>query len=96
MEMLLNRVVPERLAEYTHTMEGSDDMPAHAKCSLFGVSLTIPICNGKLGLGTWQGIWLCEHRNRACKYCLEVVVFRLATCFLAGRSVVITLQGESL
>ena len=46
-----------------HTMEGLDDMPAHAKCSLFGVSLTIPITNGKLNLGTWQGIYLCEFRD---------------------------------
>jgi len=62
MEMMLNRIAPED-APYIHTMEGSDDMPAHVKSSLFGCSLNIPISNGKLALGTWQGIWLCEHRN---------------------------------
>ncbi len=63
MEQIMNRVVREREPYYTHTMEGADDMPAHAKCSLFGVSLTIPITNGRLNLGTWQGIYLCEFRN---------------------------------
>jgi len=63
MEMMLNRIAPED-APYRHTMEGKDDMPAHVKCSLMGVSLNIPISEGKLALGTWQGIWLCEHRDR--------------------------------
>ena len=63
MEQIMNRVVREREPYYTHTMEGADDMPAHAKSSLFGVSLTIPITNGRLNLGTWQGIYLCEFRN---------------------------------
>ena len=63
MEAILNHMVKEREPYYEHTMEGSDDMPAHAKCSLFGVSLTIPITNGKLNMGTWQGIYLCEFRN---------------------------------
>lgn len=63
MEQIMNRVVQEREPYYTHTMEGADDMPAHAKCSLFGVSLTIPITNCQLSLGTWQGIYLCEFRN---------------------------------
>ena len=49
--------------QYVHTLEGSDDMPAHAKSSLSGVSLTIPITDGRLNLGTWQGIYLCEYRN---------------------------------
>ena len=49
--------------EYEHTLEGSDDMPAHAKSTLSGVSLTIPITNGRLNLGTWQGIYFCEYRN---------------------------------
>lgn len=53
----------EREPYYEHTMEGPDDMPAHAKCSLFGVSLTIPITDGRLNMGTWQGIYLCEFRN---------------------------------
>ena len=63
MEAILNHMVKEREPYYEHTMEGSDDMPAHAKCSLFGVSLTIPITNGRLNMGTWQGIYLCEFRN---------------------------------
>ena len=63
MEAILNHMVKEREPDYEHTMEGSDDMPAHAKCSIFGVSLTIPITNGRLNMGTWQGIYLCEFRN---------------------------------
>lgn len=63
MEAILNQMVKEREPYYEHTMEGPDDMPAHAKCSLFGVSLTIPITNGRLNMGTWQGIYLCEFRN---------------------------------
>ncbi|KAI9592305.1 hypothetical protein BDF19DRAFT_451960 [Syncephalis fuscata] len=62
MEMIMNRIAPED-APYHHTDEGPDDMPAHVKSSLFGCSLNIPIQNGRLALGTWQGIWLCEHRN---------------------------------
>ncbi len=50
---------------YQHTVEGPDDMPAHVKASLMGSSLTVPIRDGRLVLGTWQGIYLCEHRNRA-------------------------------
>lgn len=64
MEMFLNRVVPETLP-FRHSCEGPDDMPAHIKACFLGSSLTIPITDGKLNLGTWQGIWLCEHRNRA-------------------------------
>ena len=63
MEKIMNHVVKENEPYYDHTLEGLDDMPAHAKCSLFGVSLTIPITNGKLNLGTWQGIYLCEFRD---------------------------------
>jgi secondary thiamine-phosphate synthase enzyme len=55
--------VPEDFA-WTHTLEGADDMPAHVKASLMGSSLTVPISGGRLGLGTWQGIYLCEHRDR--------------------------------
>ena len=62
-EEILNHLVKERESYYEHTMEGDDDMPAHAKCSLFGVSLTIPITRGRLNLGTWQGLYLCEFRN---------------------------------
>jgi len=64
MESGLNALVPEKASYYTHTLEGSDDMPAHIKSSMFGCSLTIPIRDGRLQLGIWQGIYLCEHRNR--------------------------------
>ena len=63
METIFNRLVPEKLPEYEHTLEGSDDMPAHAKSTLSGVSLTIPITDGRLNMGTWQGIYLCEYRR---------------------------------
>lgn len=62
-ETILNRIVPENRPEYTHTLEGSDDMPSHIKSSLVGCSLNIPISKGRLNLGTWQGIYLCEFRN---------------------------------
>lgn len=63
-ETFLNRVVPEgSSAPWRHTIEGPDDMPAHIKSSMFGCALTIPITNGNLNMGTWQGIWLCEHRD---------------------------------
>lgn len=60
---ILDHLVPEDQSYYDHTMEGSDDMPAHAKSAMVGVSLTIPITGGRLNLGTWQGIYLCEFRN---------------------------------
>ena len=63
LSQIMDRLVREREPYYDHTMEGPDDMPAHAKSSLFGVSLTIPITDGRLALGTWQGIYLCEFRN---------------------------------
>lgn len=62
-ESHLNVMVPENAPYYKHTYEGSDDMPAHIKASLMGTSVQIPITNGKLNLGIWQGIYLCEHRN---------------------------------
>ena len=62
-ESAVNRIVPEGASYYTHTLEGNDDMPAHVKSSLFGPSLTIPVRDGRLALGTWQGIYLCEFRN---------------------------------
>ncbi len=62
-ETIMNKMVPENLPEYTHTLEGSDDMPAHMKSSLMNQSLTIPITEGSLNLGTWQGIYFCEFRN---------------------------------
>jgi secondary thiamine-phosphate synthase enzyme len=63
-ESWANDVVPERAPYWTHTLEGADDMPAHVKAALFGPSLTMPIAGGRLALGTWQGIYLCEHRDR--------------------------------
>ena len=63
MEQIMNRLVRENEPYYQHTLEGSDDMPAHAKCSLIGSDLTIPITRGRLNLGTWQGIYLCEFRD---------------------------------
>lgn len=62
-ESHMNKMVPENAPYYIHTYEGSDDMPAHIKASLMGASVTIPITSGKLNLGIWQGIYLCEHRN---------------------------------
>jgi secondary thiamine-phosphate synthase enzyme len=74
MESILNHLVPEDEPYYRHTLEGSDDMPAHAKSSLMGVSLTVPISDGRLALGTWQGIYLCEHRNRSQRRSIVVTV----------------------
>ena len=65
METFTNKLIPENHPSYTHTLEGPDDMPAHIKSSVFGTSLSIPITNGRLNLGTWQGIYLCEFRNNA-------------------------------
>ena len=62
-ESHFNELVPENQPYYKHTLEGPDDMPAHIKSSLTGASVQIPVTNGKLNLGTWQGIYLCEHRN---------------------------------
>lgn len=62
-ENIFNHLVPENQPYYTHTMEGPDDMPAHIKSSLVGASVSIPIIDGRLALGTWQGIYLCEFRN---------------------------------
>lgn len=60
---IFDRLVPENQSFFTHTLEGDDDMPAHAKSSLVGSSITIPISRGRLNLGTWQGIYLCEFRD---------------------------------
>ena len=62
-ESHFNKMVPENQSYYRHTMEGSDDMPAHLKSSILGSSVQIPITDGSLNLGTWQGIYICEHRN---------------------------------
>jgi secondary thiamine-phosphate synthase enzyme len=63
-ETWFNRAVPEGAPYWTHTLEGDDDMPAHIKAALLGPTLTLPIAAGRLALGTWQGIYLCEHRDR--------------------------------
>ncbi|UCH54176.1 MAG: YjbQ family protein [Pseudomonadota bacterium] len=72
LERWLNRLVPEDDALYTHTVEGADDMPAHIKAALTATSLSIPIDDGELMLGTWQGVYLWEHRDRGCRR--EVIV----------------------
>ena len=74
-ESHINKMVPENQPYYRHTFEGSDDMPAHIKASLMGSSVQIPITNGRLNLGTWQGIYLCEHRNFANGRQLVLTVF---------------------
>ena len=64
-ESHMNKMVPENAPYYIHTYEGADDMPAHIKASLIGTSVQIPITNGKINLGLWQGVYLCEHRDSA-------------------------------
>jgi secondary thiamine-phosphate synthase enzyme len=63
-ESWFDRAVPETAPYWTHTLEGDDDMPAHIKAALLGPSLTLPVSDGRLAFGTWQGIYLCEHRDR--------------------------------
>ncbi len=74
-ESHLNVMVPENAPYYIHNYEGSDDMPAHIKSSLMGASVQIPITNGRLNLGIWQGIYLCEHRNHASGRKLVITCF---------------------
>ncbi len=73
-ETAMNHAVPETL-NYVHTIEGRDDMPAHVKASMMGASVMIPIGRGRLQLGTWQGVYLCEHRNRGGSRSVVVTVF---------------------
>ena len=73
-ESWFNRAVPEDAPYWRHTLEGSDDMPAHIKASLLGPSLTIPVRDGRPALGTWQGVYLCEHRDHASKRWLVVTL----------------------
>ena len=73
-ETFLNDLVPEDYPKFHHTYEGSDDMPAHLKSMFLGTSLTIPITHGKLALGTWQGIYLFEHRNHAKKRAIIITL----------------------
>jgi secondary thiamine-phosphate synthase enzyme len=74
-EVWASEAVPESAAYWAHVLEGSDDMPAHIKASLFGPSLTLPIRDGELALGTWQGIYLCEHRNHGGPRSVVVTAF---------------------
>ncbi len=73
-ESWFNAAVPEDASYWTHTLEGPDDMPAHVKASLLGPSLTLPVARGRLALGTWQGIYLCEHRDRGGRRSLVTTV----------------------
>lgn len=75
MKAYIEKLVPENLPYFIHTMEGPDDMPAHIKSSLFGSSVNIPITNGDFNLGTWQGIYLCEHRNNGGRRKIVVTIF---------------------
>src|SRR5258708_37433232 len=74
-ESWFNQAVPEGARYWTHTLEGDDDMPAHVKAALLGPALTIPIANGRLALGTWQVIYLCEHRDSGGPPSLLVTLF---------------------
>lgn len=74
-ESHMNEMIPENAPYYIHTYEGPDDMPAHIKASLMGTSVQIPITKGKLNLGIWQGIYLCEHRNNASGRNLVITAF---------------------
>ena len=73
-EAHFNKMVPENAPYYKHTYEGSDDMPAHIKAALLGSSISLPVSNGRFNLGTWQGIYLCEHRNNGGRRRLVVTV----------------------
>ncbi|MGB5529702.1 MAG: secondary thiamine-phosphate synthase enzyme YjbQ [Ignavibacteriaceae bacterium] len=75
MNKYFNKAVKENEPYYDHNSEGADDMPAHIKATIIGNSLTIPITNGKLNLGTWQGIYLCEHRNHGGSRKIVVTIF---------------------
>ena len=74
-ETWINAAVPESFGGWTHTLEGADDMPAHIKASVLGPSLTLPVRDGGLALGTWQGIHLCEHRDRGGPRSLTLTLF---------------------
>jgi len=74
-EQVFNRLVTENQSFYSHTLEGADDLPAHIKSSILGQSLTIPITNRRLNLGTWQGIYLCEFRNYGGPRDLVITIF---------------------
>ncbi|PIQ20843.1 MAG: hypothetical protein COW65_12705, partial [Cytophagales bacterium CG18_big_fil_WC_8_21_14_2_50_42_9] len=73
-ESHFNKMVPENAPYYRHNSEGPDDMPAHLKAAILGSSVTVPITNGKFNLGTWQGIYLCEHRDHATRRWLVITL----------------------
>ncbi|MBN2572001.1 MAG: YjbQ family protein [Ignavibacteriales bacterium] len=75
LESHFNKIVPENALHYIHTLEGKDDMPAHIKSTMIGSYLTIPIKGGGLNLGTWQGIYLCEHRNYGGSRKIVITIF---------------------
>lgn len=75
-ESVFNHIVPENLPFLVHTIEGPDDMPAHIKAAMIGHSIQMPIINGQLALGTWQGIYLCEFRNRATGRKLTATIYQ--------------------
>ncbi|MBM3435773.1 MAG: YjbQ family protein [Bacteroidetes bacterium] len=75
LENIFNKLIPDGLKEYIHTIEGPDDMPAHIKTTLTGHSVTVPVTNHRLGLGTWQGIYLCEFRNRGGERKLTATIY---------------------
>lgn len=75
MDAFFDKYVPENEPYFQHTLEGADDMPAHIKSTLTGVSLTIPVTNGRLNMGTWQGIYLCEFRNHGGSRKLTITVY---------------------
>ena len=74
-ESVFNHIVPEGLPFLTHTMEGADDMPAHIKAAMIGHSITVPITGGRVNLGTWQGIYLCEFRNHGGQRSIVATVY---------------------
>lgn len=74
-ETHFNRMVPEDTSMFEHTLEGADDMTSHIKSSIFGHSVSVPITNGRFNIGTWQGIYLCEHRNNGGKRRLVVTTY---------------------
>ncbi len=75
LESSFNALVPENEPYYTHTIEGTDDMPAHIKSSILGSGISLPVTNGRFNLGTWQGIYLCEHRNRGGARNIVITIF---------------------
>lgn len=74
-ESFINKLIPENSNLFTHTLEGRDDMPAHLKSSLFGQSISIPVTNHKMNLGTWQGIYLCEFRDGGEKRNIVITIY---------------------